>query len=481
MAPMQIEVKYKIFWGLCAAFLAVCAIFSLTMNPIVDSASIDSAVFAYIGDGMVKGILPYRDMFDHKGPLLYLINWFGVSLGIGYQGVWIIESTMLVLSFSFAVCELSKMLNWRGVLLALFPIGWLFERLSVGGNMTETYAVYFSLIAWSSLARDVWNRHLRILTIYVQGFVAGAILMLRPNMIGFCLPVAIAVISSLIRSGDFAQFFKNLGWGAAGLLTAVTPIVAWLSANGILSDFWNCYISFNIGYMSNLKNSIDSNFAVIPIALALNVVALVCSRDKLRLLLFYNLAYLCFASLLVVMKMQYEHYFIPILPALIVPFAVILNRLMDRLGSFVIVAVLCVFAPLVVYWSSTHIIDTGAIKRSVLSCRLPRFETRSREVEAKAFQEALKSESSALVLGNACEVYHCLGVRSKSRYFYTSVVRFSPEIGASVEKSLVDKVDDYVICRKNDHYHPDYILNALRENYHLVSDTEHLALWESNP
>ena len=38
---------------------------------------LDSSVFRYIGTIMHDGCVPYRDSFDHKGPLIFLINYLG--------------------------------------------------------------------------------------------------------------------------------------------------------------------------------------------------------------------------------------------------------------------------------------------------------------------------------------------------------------------------------------------------------------------
>ena len=35
----------------------------------------DSSVFLYIGKQMHAGKVPYVDLFDHKGPILYFIQW----------------------------------------------------------------------------------------------------------------------------------------------------------------------------------------------------------------------------------------------------------------------------------------------------------------------------------------------------------------------------------------------------------------------
>jgi len=38
---------------------------------------IDSSVFISIGEAMHEGKIPYKDIFDHKGPLIYFINYIG--------------------------------------------------------------------------------------------------------------------------------------------------------------------------------------------------------------------------------------------------------------------------------------------------------------------------------------------------------------------------------------------------------------------
>ena len=40
----------------------------------------DSNLYFTIGRGMTRGLMPYRDLFDHKGPLIFLLYALGALL-----------------------------------------------------------------------------------------------------------------------------------------------------------------------------------------------------------------------------------------------------------------------------------------------------------------------------------------------------------------------------------------------------------------
>ena len=96
--------KLKKKWTIILCFM-IALIIALTFSlcPINgQSAGIDSSVFLYIGKQMQHGAVPYRDLFDHKGPLLFFIQYFGLLLsGEKFFGVWIIELVCLTMAIYF--------------------------------------------------------------------------------------------------------------------------------------------------------------------------------------------------------------------------------------------------------------------------------------------------------------------------------------------------------------------------------------------
>ena len=103
----------------------------------------DSSVFLYIGKRMLEGKLPYRDLFDHKGPILYFIECLGLRLSHGKtDGVWMLEVLNLLwtsaLMFRLGLLAANNRSScYLAVMMTVIVCGW---KVWQGGNFTEEYA-----------------------------------------------------------------------------------------------------------------------------------------------------------------------------------------------------------------------------------------------------------------------------------------------------------------------------------------------------
>ena len=55
-------------------------IFSWNTSPLYTFFGYDSSIFKSMGKFMADGLTPYKDFFDHKGPIIILIEWLGFGL-----------------------------------------------------------------------------------------------------------------------------------------------------------------------------------------------------------------------------------------------------------------------------------------------------------------------------------------------------------------------------------------------------------------
>ena len=60
--------------------LVIAVLFALALDSFITRPGTDSAIFMYVAKGILEGDIPYLDRWDHKGPLLYVLNLSAWSL-----------------------------------------------------------------------------------------------------------------------------------------------------------------------------------------------------------------------------------------------------------------------------------------------------------------------------------------------------------------------------------------------------------------
>lgn len=293
----------------------------------------DSGVFSYIGQMILDGNLPYRDLWDHKGPAIYYINALGFYLGQGSRwGVWGIQFFSL---FSAALVGYSVMKTAYGKIPSIFSsILWMltaFYVIRYGGNFTEEYSVLLSFVSlylfWLSRKSDS--------SIYF--FLIGAIFSLsflfRPNNTVIEVSIAIFVIITGLAKLRYKEIIINLSMMAVGALAILIPVILYFYMNRAIDDFIDQVFIYNIIYSaSTLTDKISSIKIGFSITLSTTISAIVliswivgfvklCSgrfsiQNQKDSLIILSLIALPITLLLTTMSgRSYYHYYISWLPA----------------------------------------------------------------------------------------------------------------------------------------------------------------------
>ena len=215
----------------------------------------DSSVFQYIAKMMLNGYLPYRDTFDHKGPLLYIFDCVGMMINQKW-GIWVMELISLVFTYVFMYKTfLLKCNKFLSLIILLFSYA-SFGDYIYGGNFCEEYALPFISVSLFCFLDYLINENISNFKVVVCGLCFGAVLLLRPNMAGMWPVMCIAVLIYCIYKKRFLDPFKFLAFFLCGMLVVMIPTIIWMLSTGILYDCWDCYILFNSTYI-NGKNIYD--------------------------------------------------------------------------------------------------------------------------------------------------------------------------------------------------------------------------------
>lgn len=294
----------------------------------------DSSVFRTIAMQMKSGLIPYKDTFDHKGPLLYLINYIGLILSENH-GVWIIELFFLYITL-FYLLKISRLINDSLILsyaVLVLTMNQLFEYFP-SGNLTEEYAMAFISCSLFIFIDYFINNNVNKKRVFVCGFSFGAVMLLRPNMISvwvvFCIVIAIKQILSK-EYKDLLMFIINF---IIGFLLVVLPFIIWLLYKGAFKDFIYQYIIFNFLYSTSTErvslllrvNCFTHFFLNMP--MILSIFGLLFSMKKNIQL---NLSYLFFIFLSLIMLsipgQIYDNYGIALIPIFSFPISLLFNEM----------------------------------------------------------------------------------------------------------------------------------------------------------
>jgi hypothetical protein len=251
---------------LFCAFLAAATL--LPHSPLVLRFPFrDSGVFLYTGWRMSEGQVPYRDVWDHKPPLIYFLNAAGLTLGNGsVWGVWAIEWVSLSAACLMAFRLLKKTFDpWAAGVSLLLMLG-VFFLLVLGGNYTTEYALplqFACLYAASGMREDrteFWRMAL-------LGILGACLFLLKQNLIGIPAVIAAFRMFSLSKGRRLPHAQREAGGMAAGIGLAILPLFAYFAANGALGDFWDAAFRFNFyyaesGLAANLKSAVHGVEAV---------------------------------------------------------------------------------------------------------------------------------------------------------------------------------------------------------------------------
>ena len=427
---------------------------------------VDPSVFLYIGRRMVAGRLPYRELFDHKGPILYLIQYAGALFSRSGSGVWVFE--VLNLTFTFYIQLLLNRLitgrrcaDWVSILLVFGMCGW---NVYQGGNFAEEYA-----LPWISLGLYVFLRffrtgEVRFGQIVLLGFSFGVVFLLRVNMAAVWLALTPVVFIVLIRNKRTDRILPCMLSFIIGCAAVMVPVLLWAASKGFLKELWECYFLFNFRYADEaalrvgevVRITAEMLRTVWPGVLAM-VIALFCCllhgrgeraagtekpEDGVRKVLLAAL----FAFLISLFCAQmsgraFAHYAMILLPLLTVPTAVC----MDAAGEFWARLFSCQTVRDVRIASvfSAAVILAGALW---YAGSVPPDEAEQNPM-AQFLLQNTQEDDDVLVLGNSCWLYLVADRHTENRFFFqTPPVLVSEEIRAAFLKELEEKTPDVVLA-----------------------------------
>jgi hypothetical protein len=208
----------------------------------------DQGVYLYAGQQILDGSIPYRDVWDHKGPLIYYINALGLWMTGSIWGVWFLE--VIFLLFAAVTGFLAMQLVFDPAIAFSSTILWLVtlpDVLDHGGSVEE-YSLLFQFAAIYFYARSEKNSKAYWNEILI-GIMTALAFSLRPNNIGVHVAIGLVLIATAIFSTkERPRIFKRIAAVALGGAIVFGVIGIYFASNQSLGYLLDAVFTYNYHY-----------------------------------------------------------------------------------------------------------------------------------------------------------------------------------------------------------------------------------------
>lgn len=322
--------KHFLIYLIVSALILLC--FSLTTSPLYNLPFTDGLVFQYVALGIQHDLVPYVDIFDHKGPFTYFINYIGLFIG-GRYGILFLQWINLCLTFW--VCErVCHTLHFTRYLSISLPIACLclIQMIDAGG-MTEEWSILFLSIPLLYFVPALTTECLRIpyWQMFVTGICVGFVALLRLNNTAPLFGIFVFWVVLVIRTKDYRYLLSAC---SVCLFSFFIPVVAaclWFYTKaGVtgLYEFYYANIGFNLEYSQKpwphtvpLWKWVPAQFFYLFVIVAFLVRSSLISV-KYRLLIFGILSSII-VTLATTGRALFSHYHLILIPTIILSVSVL--------------------------------------------------------------------------------------------------------------------------------------------------------------
>lgn len=207
----------------------------------------DSGVFLYVGWRFLNGDIPYRDVWDHKPPLIYFVDALGIALTPdSLWGLWLFQFLFIFFTLFFVYKLLDREFGLYAALIGSIVLTSGLLTILEKGNVTEEYALIFQALCFWVFLR-AWRKDFPLRDSFWIGVLGGFAFNFKQTTIGVWITYALFLL--VLRLIQKKLPLKDLLSLLAGWLAPSIVLTLFLASQGALVDFWEQAFLYNFVYI----------------------------------------------------------------------------------------------------------------------------------------------------------------------------------------------------------------------------------------
>lgn len=482
------EEKYNfiLLSSFCFFFLFFCSKMSL-LYPTNDWSDVN--VYFNVAKGMLDGRILYTEVFDHKGPLIFLIYALGAFISSStFIGVFLILFIFWSL-FAISIYSMARIYlpSLYSLLVTSICIYLSTSYLWMGGSAEEFILIFegISLFLFFKFFTDRAVKH-NPYAMAVHGVLVASVFFIKLSIILFWFFPLLGIFLYLLFNKQYKNILVNLLGFFIGVAIVSLPILLYFVYHDAFREAYHVYIELNKQYSSSddylylITNGFSKLYTNIREHLALSILYLIgifyapfrliknklfsisvlLSGLSLIGMVFFNLTFhfyyplvlLVFTALGLVCVFSF---FVPVLKST--------NRIGFRYGvvSLLIVLILCIGS------CNFFQMGTGELLRTSIPSG-PEFKFRKYLLESK------ESTLLNLSFGSGNALFTTSEKIPSVKYFFSPNIYYDmyPNVRDAQTQYIENKSVDFIIS-SSEGFNYDYFkdLEILKENYQIIDST----------
>ncbi len=219
---------------------------------------VDTQSYYTMGKGIFNGKAIYKDLFEQKGPLFYLMYGIGYLINThNLHGAYFIEGLLSALTFIFAykISRLYLSKNLSLLCVCLLPVIIYNGSFMRYGGTCEEFMTPFIMMSFYYFLLIFKENKYESKYMFINGALGGIILMMKFNVTMFFVGLGACVFVMYLVRKDYNRLIENLVATVLGAFTIIVPVFIWLAISGSIGGFFEV-IAFNSKY-SPIRLDID--------------------------------------------------------------------------------------------------------------------------------------------------------------------------------------------------------------------------------
>ena len=474
--------------------LTVLVLLGVRLSFIHEPFERDEGGYAYIGQELLRGAVPYRDVIDLKPPGTYY--YYAVAEALGGQtseGIRRVTACYAVMTLLATFYAARKFGTRPGLLAALlFALFSGSPRIHGSGCNSEVIMLLPLVTGLCFMLKGIEKESRALFA--AAGFCSSVAMLTKT----VALPYDLLFLAISMCNGYRQDRSKGAAQNAVAFLTpqflVFGIVLAWFAHCGALVDFIRWNVTIPLAYVKNGQFVEGLSFTtalyyrlpvlLLPLALAFGTsIWLLASDRSLKSIIVVLLLPVSFIGVWLPGK-WFPHYFIQLVPFCAILGGIGLTGLLQAKGRFKIVALPAIAAGLIYFAVQESVYFRKDARELIILKYQDDIFTSMVEV-ARYVGERTTPEDSILQWGFEPELYFLSGRRSAIPHISAPVLALEPDVEAAVDRML-DTVrarpPRYILVQDDLQPYPgsEQIYGLLDADYHEEARLRYMYVFKRN-